>query len=100
MGVWYSNGPEFKWSGPDYIRLPRLHDYHSKTGLLCPDFKWHLKTGPFEDRTGYCKTLLEEKPVVHSKQKRDEIFITILSSFVITMKQSLNKFEQSNGLLI
>ena len=25
--------------------------YHLKTGQNGSDFKWHLKTGPFEDRT-------------------------------------------------
>ena len=31
--------------------VPQMSKYHSKTGLFCPDFKWHLKTGPFKNRT-------------------------------------------------
>ena len=30
---------------------PHMSKYHSKTGLFCPNFKWPLKTGPFNNRT-------------------------------------------------
>ena len=31
--------------------LPQIPNYHLKTGQSCLVFKWHLNTGPFDNRT-------------------------------------------------
>ena len=57
--------------------------YHLKTGQNGSDFKWHLKTGPFEDRTclddlntglvrysdGYCIEMVDLCPIVKWSSK-------------------------------
>ena len=79
-------------SGSGYVRL---RDCPLNTGLNCPVFRWHLKTGPFDNRThihhlktglvrysdGYCSYSQTLQNLDHYKSDLQKVWISNVSQF-------------------